>query len=110
MHEILGANIADGSWGERAAAEPADRAFEMADAAIEARQRIGDANAAGVVQMQAQYDVGEVLLQIPDGTTDTLGVRDTGGVGEINDRCIVIKKLRGHFVHGLPRYLALIGT
>src|SRR5262249_53882354 len=53
MDEILGRDVADCARRERAAAEPTDRALEIDDAEFKAGERVGQAEPACIVEMQA---------------------------------------------------------
>ena len=56
VDEVLGRDIAGGLGGERATPKPAERGIEDADACLISRPGIGDAGAAGVVEMAAHGD------------------------------------------------------
>ena len=52
-HQVLGHHVAGGAGRVRAAAQTRQAGIEGADALLQPGQRVGDAEAAGVVQMQA---------------------------------------------------------
>ena len=53
VDEVLEGEVAAGARRERAAAEAADAAVDAAGAGVEGGERVGDAEAAGVVEVHA---------------------------------------------------------
>lgn len=82
MHEIFGADIAAGAGRVRAAAEAAERGVEAVDAGVQRCQRVGQAHAAGVVEVCGEYCLWPAVQHFAADTLDLRRVGHAGGVAE----------------------------
>ena len=87
VDEVLGGDVAGRvlEAGVRAAAEPGDRRVEIVDAHFHRRQRVGEPEPAGVVQVQVDALVGPAVLHLADHPPDRQRIGPAHGVGELDE-------------------------
>src|ERR1700694_1667002 len=81
-HQVLGDHVAARAGRERAAAEPAHRAVEGAHADVIRRERVGEAQSAGIVEMRRLELVAYLLLHPREDALHLRRVRVADRVGE----------------------------
>src|SRR5438477_7820570 len=82
VDQVLAADVAGGARRERAAAETADRAVEVRDAALERGQDVRDRQRARVVGVQGPFDTRKPRQQVLEHAADLPRVGHAGRVGE----------------------------
>ena len=107
VHQVFGANVARGTGRKWAAAQATDGGLVFHHPQVQARHDIGQSNAAGVVKVQGNQHIGELLLNGLDGAPHHGWCGHAGGVAQgdvANTSCVVG---RNHVEHALRGDLAL---
>ena len=88
QHQLLGADVAGRALlaGERAAAQAADGGIEAAHAHAQAGMRVGDGQAARVVQVQGELHVRPARAHLAEHALDARRRRPAHGVGQREQR------------------------
>ena len=111
VDEVFGAHVARRSRRERTAAEAADARIESPDAGVEPRRRVGQRETAGVVEMEAEFDVVADLCSYGgDDRRDVVGGRAADRVGQHDLECARRRDPLRNPGDGLDRHLALEGA
>src|SRR5688572_16591662 len=108
-HQVLGDHVAAGAGRKRAAAQPAERAVEVAHAFLIRREGIGKSKAAGVVQVggfELRADAGFYFSEHP------FDLRRVGVADRIRQRYAIAEfsQRRGDAHHVILRHVALQGA
>src|SRR5712692_2404374 len=81
-HQVLGDDVAAGARREGTAAEAAHRAVEVAHAFLVGGERVGEAQAARIVEMRAFQLVADFFLDESEQSFDLGGIRVSHGIRE----------------------------
>src|SRR5688572_12694435 len=93
--EVFGDHVAARAGRERAAAEAAHRAVEVAHAFFVGSERVGKPEPARVVQVGGLELVADLVFHSPENPADLRGVGVADGIGE-RDAVAELRELRGN--------------
>src|SRR5688572_13088866 len=108
-HQILGDHVAACAGGERTAAEAAHRAVEVAHAFLVGGERVGEPEAASVVQVRGLELRTDFPPYLPEQSSDLRGIGVSHGVGEA-DEVAEFRKRHRDAHHVVFRHFALHGA
>ena len=110
-HEVLGGDVAGRPGRDRAAAELAEARLERLDARLQRREHVGEALAAGVVEVGGELDV--VAERVAGGGEEVADLRRVGHPGGVAEADLLGAgglQPAGDLEHPLGRDVALVGA
>ena len=108
--QVLGRDVPGRARRHRAAAELAEGALEGVDPGLERGEHVGEALAAGVVEVGGQLDLTEPVAGGGEELADLARVRHPGRVAEGDLLAAEAGQLPGDLEDAVGRHLALVGT